>query len=1575
MKMLGKLGLDLTKLKDDMNTLDNLINKGNKESKKLGEAWKNVANEMTKAFKGFPLTEYIKALEKFEKAQKSGLGKVAKESQRFNESEKRKSEKHQNTMLAQQMLYNAKIEAMKERNALRMAQDAEKFQTREARSLQQHLGGMNRMYAESENPFVKRFNSLSDYIVASGAIYGTTSAIKEVIKVNKEFEVGQVNLQRILKATNEEMEGIKRVTLEVGKATGNLPPAIQEIENLWIRTGKVTTETLGEITKVSSIGLNVAQFKDAEEAVAMLNGAINQMADGDIQHAQAILDSWAKTADVTAVKSARDLAEVISRAGSQGRQLGMTFHDLNAITGVLSDRMAIGGEKIGTALKSVFSRIQNPDNIKVVEKWGVSITEIGEGGKETFRPFVDIMNDLNGKFKELKEQDYGTAMAEIQKAMGGTHQRAVIANLIEGWDSYKYFVTESLNSSGFAMQQNEAIMQTFDKQVEVLKVSLTELALELGENGLMDALQGLVSGTTEAVQWFSNLNPHVRNTIMTATELMTVFGLLNLTFKKFAKVGLIEVLFNIVKMRTGVIQLAQAEDMLNAKVVAGTISEAQRTAILKVLRGEELATTLQGTARTAMLEAQTVVTWGATTATTALMTAITAGLVLIPIIIGLVSSWKRSKEELNRETLEHIKNMKDELAEEDKLIKEYEALAQKTSLTADEKARLNQIEERFAEIYPKTINGINEQSDAYKDQIGIIRQLNLEKKKALLEESQLFVDANKSEYEKAQKKVAEYQDKINNATKNLTRTYTGGGRSVTSTPTKEEEAEYILIQKQKMAEYVTLVEEYEKNRKTIQEVQKAIKESTGEIWIDKNGREYNLNDPYEEVKAMKAYNRENAKSSTSSKTTTTSYEDFDPNEHAYALDKLEHDFSMERMTEAQYANKLSELLNNNKDMLDESEIWSLEEKIHQLLKPKQTSKSGTGIKVLDDAMKNLEHRSKMEEITDADYAKELEKLLGTYKGRLDKDDMWNIEEKIHQLKKPKNKTAIPASMQELMDGMEHLVKMDKLTETEYAGKLEKLLGEYRNQLDEKTIWSLEEKIYTMRKNSKPNIGAVNYEDFQKNIQAIEREIKGLERQGQLYETLGKKKSAIVPVMTKQVAEYEKKQKELNKVNGEYVKLLANLEKQIADLDPTSIHYTDTVESLTEEKKKLTEEILNNTDALVDNEIQIAKINAQMQEYIEDSLKQVYELQQKIAEEELEKRQEAEILSLKKQIFNITEEQLRAYGLETSLVSDQEEAYTKIMDARKKAKQDEIDALDEQIEKQEYLNKISEIQSEIEKVRADTRFAYIDEATGKEVYTYDRAKLAELEKDLAKEVADHEIEEKKKQLKNDIDVIEQEEKRVKEHYDKLAKTQEEAHRNEKKSFDMYWSIRLSDVSIRQDAENMIKQLGYNKAMEIAQGYFDNVKKLYDDRSIESYEGGKKITDELAKGLFENIDKVILDYQNKLATLNTLKSSVESASAMTSFSAVKAMAEIVGSSIKATPPTSGSSVSSLVPKSQPQLNSLSVALPQMTYGSTTPKVSSPSQTTLPKQIVINIDKLTPSDFDGFMKSIDPYINSHK
>ncbi|MGE6227635.1 phage tail tape measure protein [Paenibacillus chitinolyticus] len=434
----------------------------------------------------------------------------------------------------------------------------------------------------------QRFKSLSNYAFDSSLIYGSIQGVKEIARTIKEIEAASTNLSRVIpelspdasmnKSLKKSMvDDLRKQSFEVGKLTGTQVADVQQIQNLWARASDSiakSKDAMTELTKVTAMGLQTGGFESADQAVNLLNATLNQMGLSWTE-AEHVMSSWVKVADTTAVGSAKDLAEMISRVGTQGKMMGLTYHDLNAMTAVFANNMSRSGEEIGTAMKTVFSYFEDDKTIKTLEKYGVQVKK----NAREYNNFNDVMRQLGDSFQRLKLDNNTQAIAEMSNALGRIRRRDYVGVLLEHWNETRDVVQDSLNSlnqaGSYLQQQSAALGDTYEHKINSLKVAFQELAWSIGESGLLDHLKALVAGLSSALQWFSNLDPVMKSGILMILEMAAALTIASKGIQILTGTGLIQFLAN---ASARLAMLTQSQNLLNMSVSAGQSVYAVNTA-------------------------------------------------------------------------------------------------------------------------------------------------------------------------------------------------------------------------------------------------------------------------------------------------------------------------------------------------------------------------------------------------------------------------------------------------------------------------------------------------------------------------------------------------------------------------------------------------------------------------------------------------------------------------------------------------------------------------------------------------------------------------------------------------------------------------------------------------------------------------------------------------------------------------------------------------------------------------------------------------------------------------------------
>lgn len=490
-----------------------------------------------------------------------------------------------------------------------------------------------------------RWRSLSNYAFDATLLYGGMQGVTAIADNIKSIEKQSVELGRIMNnASKFDIDELRDNAFEVGMLTAQQVGDVQKIQNLWARTSDDianNADAMKKLTEVTAIGMNVGGFTDAEEAVQLLNATLSQM-NLEWTQATSVMDSWIKIADTSAVGTAKDLADATMKVGSQAKLMGLGIHDINAITAVLSNNMAKSGEDIGTAMKTIFSYFQDEGTIKILDKYGVAVKK----NATEYNNFAYIMEQLHTTYKKLEQDNNQTGIHEISNALGRIRRVDYVGTLMSHWNEYPELLQASLESTGYAVDQNEKVMNTYEAQVGQLKVAFQQLSWSIGESGLLEDMKALVKMAVGAVDWFNKLDKGTKTFILRIIEMSALFAMLNKMSDLFSGQSIVASLIKLGALISG------NTTALKANSVAEVQNQVVKTASATVTIKSAVATK---TATTAMIGYKTAI-WGV--------------LIAIPLLIGYLQGLKAHMQD--------FKNRQDEATDG---IKEFEKMMNKKYLT------------------------------------------------------------------------------------------------------------------------------------------------------------------------------------------------------------------------------------------------------------------------------------------------------------------------------------------------------------------------------------------------------------------------------------------------------------------------------------------------------------------------------------------------------------------------------------------------------------------------------------------------------------------------------------------------------------------------------------------------------------------------------------------------------------------------------------------------------------------------------------------------------------------------------
>lgn len=312
------------------------------------------------------------------------------------------------------------------------------------------------------------------YRIAFGAFSQTIETFQNVTETTIELDNTFGDLRKVLTASEGDFNRLQRSAFSLGKEFGRSALEVSQSFLVFGQQGLSTSEIL-ERTRATLLAVSSSTLT-VEQAVESLTAVVNNFTDPMISATDAV-DKWAKVA-ATAPVSAKDLADSVLNVGTTAQQVGFSIDELNGAVAAIAEVTRKSGKNIGNSLKTIFARLRRPEVINQLEELGVRALST----REEFRGMGDVLRSLNSNWEGLSDvQKFNIAVAA-----SGIRQYNAFLALFENFDRFTETTIDSQRAFGFAQRATAAETEKYSRQIQALQTNLEELAIEFGQNGLVD---------------------------------------------------------------------------------------------------------------------------------------------------------------------------------------------------------------------------------------------------------------------------------------------------------------------------------------------------------------------------------------------------------------------------------------------------------------------------------------------------------------------------------------------------------------------------------------------------------------------------------------------------------------------------------------------------------------------------------------------------------------------------------------------------------------------------------------------------------------------------------------------------------------------------------------------------------------------------------------------------------------------------------------------------------------------------------------------------------------------------------
>jgi TP901 family phage tail tape measure protein len=601
------------------------------------------------------------------------------------------------------------VNSLKELSSAMNASNFSEKQRQWNTELKQTQANLKSANAEARNTngilgdIIGNIGKFAQWSIAATALMAFVNGIKDAITYVNQMDDATADLSKVVDMSTEQLNNMKDAAVEMGKELGQSSLAIMQG---FAETARVlkNPDDIEEFTKTATMAANVTDLSVAEASKSLTTTMISYH-----QNVSQVKDDLDQLNEIqnNFRASAGDVSDGLAKVGSAASQAGVPIQNLEGYITALVSATGITGSEAGTALQSFISRTfrigsEGVDDAGKTEK---ALSDIGvqiRDAQGNFKSFSTILDDTKAKWDGLSNAE----QVNIGQQIGSQHHYSQFIALMNNYKISQDATTAALNSNNSAVNENAKYLDSWSGKIGTLKAATEGFYNSLTNSNIT---KGFVDILSILIKTFGNLPM-----IITATT--TAF----LLFKGTAITGAISSVGTFISS-------------LGSLVVANGLATTATTelgAAMNLLKVAFLSNPI--------------------------------GMIALAVT-GAVSAfmiWKQHTQnqidkldelsQKSQQTQSDIASLKEQASTLDDL-------TNKTSLNADEKAKLKQTNDDIASKYPELISYYDKESGSFQVNIEKLDELIKKKQELAMQENANGLD----EVEKAKKQAQDAIDKAN----------------------------------------------------------------------------------------------------------------------------------------------------------------------------------------------------------------------------------------------------------------------------------------------------------------------------------------------------------------------------------------------------------------------------------------------------------------------------------------------------------------------------------------------------------------------------------------------------------------------------------------------------------------------------------------------------------------------------------------------------------------------------------------------------------------------------------------------
>ena len=307
-------------------------------------------------------------------------------------------------------------------------------------------------------------------------IMKTIQEIKEAVSFAKEMDSALTNINYTMDVTKSQLTDIGNSSIQMAKDLKTSASDILGAVTLYANAKETADSILKKSEAAIMLG-NVTGMSGQESAKA-LQSVMNQfeLTQDDLMYISDTIQAVSQNMAYDFSSGIEEIVGGIERSGSVAKAAGLDLSEYASMLGLVIEKTGLSGETIGTAYRTILTRITKASKIEGtsdedISKAETALNAVGVQVRSTageFRDMTDIMEDLGKVWNNLND----VQQANISYEIAGTRQTNIIKTLLGYWTDYEDLATKAGDAAGTTLENQSKYEETLDAKTKELSTTM-----------------------------------------------------------------------------------------------------------------------------------------------------------------------------------------------------------------------------------------------------------------------------------------------------------------------------------------------------------------------------------------------------------------------------------------------------------------------------------------------------------------------------------------------------------------------------------------------------------------------------------------------------------------------------------------------------------------------------------------------------------------------------------------------------------------------------------------------------------------------------------------------------------------------------------------------------------------------------------------------------------------------------------------------------------------------------------------------------------------------------------------------